>query len=388
MSDNDDDSYNNSQDNIKYNHNFFQNNDSSDSDSSNEDDSSIDSNDSLDSDDSSDSDDSLDSNSSNSDNSLDSNSSNSDDSSNSDNSSNSVNSSNSDNSSYSIDTETIHTDFPALIDDNDVRINNNILVNTFMNLLEQELNNNNNTININTEINNLENIEGNENVEDMNIINVQISAEEINDISVISNRKTNELIESAFILYEEKYDFELYEKINEIYLTGSNLVSNSMTSLVDKIYCVLYRENYTIEEITIQLVGYAHFYDNYFFKDYELLKSCITKQLLKIYDLEGINNLLNNHVEERYEQNRVKLILEQDEIDKLKKDHYNNYNDIIQKNNINCSVCLVDFEKTDETRLLKCEHLFHTECIDNWLLNFSHKCPVCRTECENYKTNI
>ena len=281
--------------------------------------------------------------------------------------------------------------------------NNNNMMN-IMNNLTNEINN------INAEINHLENegnenVGGNENAEDnenaegnenvdrninaegMDIINVQITTEEINNIRVISNRKTNELVDSAFILYEEKYDFELYEKINEIYLTSSNLVSNSMTSLIDKIYYVLYRENYTLEEITIQLVGYAHFYDNYFFKDYELLKSNITKQLLRIYDLEGINNLLNSHVEERYERNRVKLILEQEEINKLKKDHYNNFNDTIKKNNINCSICLVDFEETDEARLLKCEHLFHTECVDNWLLNFSHKCPVCRTECDNYKAN-
>jgi hypothetical protein len=44
-----------------------------------------------------------------------------------------------------------------------------------------------------------------------------------------------------------------------------------------------------------------------------------------------------------------------------------------------CTVCLVDFETGDELRTLNCNHLFHTECIDRWLI-YNKKCPVCRIE--------
>ena len=43
-----------------------------------------------------------------------------------------------------------------------------------------------------------------------------------------------------------------------------------------------------------------------------------------------------------------------------------------------CSICLVEFEENDEIRKLRCDHVFHCECIDPWLLNGKAVCPVCR----------
>jgi len=51
------------------------------------------------------------------------------------------------------------------------------------------------------------------------------------------------------------------------------------------------------------------------------------------------------------------------------------------KTNFNtCYICLADFSDEDIIRTLKCVHIFHKECIDPWLLNESHKCPVCRDD--------
>uniref|UniRef100_A0A914Y003 RING-type domain-containing protein n=1 Tax=Panagrolaimus superbus TaxID=310955 RepID=A0A914Y003_9BILA len=44
-----------------------------------------------------------------------------------------------------------------------------------------------------------------------------------------------------------------------------------------------------------------------------------------------------------------------------------------------CTVCLSDFETGDEVRTLNCSHIFHTECIDRWLI-YNKKCPICRVE--------
>ncbi|OMJ80656.1 hypothetical protein SteCoe_19033 [Stentor coeruleus] len=42
-----------------------------------------------------------------------------------------------------------------------------------------------------------------------------------------------------------------------------------------------------------------------------------------------------------------------------------------------CSICLDDFNSSDRIRKLKCNHIFHTKCIDEWAL--SHPtCPVCK----------
>jgi hypothetical protein len=41
-----------------------------------------------------------------------------------------------------------------------------------------------------------------------------------------------------------------------------------------------------------------------------------------------------------------------------------------------CSVCTDDFIKGQDIRVLPCDHKFHPECIDPWLLNVSGTCPL------------
>lgn len=43
-----------------------------------------------------------------------------------------------------------------------------------------------------------------------------------------------------------------------------------------------------------------------------------------------------------------------------------------------CQVCLCDYEPKDKLRILKCQHAYHTSCIDRWLTQGSNNCPVCR----------
>jgi Ring finger domain len=45
-----------------------------------------------------------------------------------------------------------------------------------------------------------------------------------------------------------------------------------------------------------------------------------------------------------------------------------------------CPICIVDFQEGDDLRVLPCEgkHRFHQECVDQWLLELSSSCPICR----------
>lgn len=46
-----------------------------------------------------------------------------------------------------------------------------------------------------------------------------------------------------------------------------------------------------------------------------------------------------------------------------------------------CSICLNEMKQTDKLRKMRdCEHIFHKDCIDNWLLIKSN-CPYCRKDC-------
>lgn len=44
-----------------------------------------------------------------------------------------------------------------------------------------------------------------------------------------------------------------------------------------------------------------------------------------------------------------------------------------------CPVCLCEFEKGEQLKQLKCQHLFHSECIVNWL-KLNRTCPCCRAD--------
>lgn len=45
-----------------------------------------------------------------------------------------------------------------------------------------------------------------------------------------------------------------------------------------------------------------------------------------------------------------------------------------------CSICLLQFTTGDEVRNLQCKHFFHTACVDSWLVG-EPSCPLCHTEC-------
>jgi len=53
-----------------------------------------------------------------------------------------------------------------------------------------------------------------------------------------------------------------------------------------------------------------------------------------------------------------------------------------------CLICLDEYEKDDKLRLLKCEHGFHTACIDKWLTDCNYKCPVCRDESNDHHAEV
>ena len=44
-----------------------------------------------------------------------------------------------------------------------------------------------------------------------------------------------------------------------------------------------------------------------------------------------------------------------------------------------CSICCVDFDAGEPIRRLKCQHIYHPECIMQWLSR-NRTCPVCRRD--------
>ena len=56
------------------------------------------------------------------------------------------------------------------------------------------------------------------------------------------------------------------------------------------------------------------------------------------------------------------------------------------KNQTTCPICISKYKKNDSVSFINnCEHLFHSECINKWICEFSHKCPVCRLSADPSK---
>lgn len=53
-----------------------------------------------------------------------------------------------------------------------------------------------------------------------------------------------------------------------------------------------------------------------------------------------------------------------------------------------CTVCITDIQIGEQmTRLTKCIHVFHAECVDIWL-NTKHTCPICRSVEDDWRPNV
>lgn len=50
-----------------------------------------------------------------------------------------------------------------------------------------------------------------------------------------------------------------------------------------------------------------------------------------------------------------------------------------------CTICLSQFEIDNDVRRLPCMHLFHKDCVDQWLVTNKH-CPICRVDIEIHHT--
>ncbi|KAF8377254.1 hypothetical protein HHK36_030629 [Tetracentron sinense] len=46
---------------------------------------------------------------------------------------------------------------------------------------------------------------------------------------------------------------------------------------------------------------------------------------------------------------------------------------------IECAVCLSKFQEGEKIRELKCNHVFHKDCLGKWLQHDSATCPLCRS---------
>ncbi len=51
--------------------------------------------------------------------------------------------------------------------------------------------------------------------------------------------------------------------------------------------------------------------------------------------------------------------------------------------NIKCMICIEEMNENDEYFNIECKHIFHKGCLETYLRNYNHICPICRKEVGN-----
>jgi len=60
---------------------------------------------------------------------------------------------------------------------------------------------------------------------------------------------------------------------------------------------------------------------------------------------------------------------------------------LTQNSNMTCAICFEQFQGNSTVRMLHCNHLFHTLCIEEWFLT-SKTCCLCKRDCSLEESNV
>jgi hypothetical protein len=120
-----------------------------------------------------------------------------------------------------------------------------------------------------------------------------------------------------------------------------------------------------------------------------LLRRGIVLNMVSQMITNGVPNGIPNGIPNGFgPMEDIKLILTKEELEKIPISTYKEISPELREKNTSCSVCRDEYNENDSVRTLNCGHIFHSDCVDNWLTNHSHKCPYCRQTTGNYKPNI
>eukprot|EP01016_Furgasonia_blochmanni_P045894 TRINITY_DN6532_c0_g1_i2.p1 TRINITY_DN6532_c0_g1~~TRINITY_DN6532_c0_g1_i2.p1 ORF type:complete len:336 (-),score=48.36 TRINITY_DN6532_c0_g1_i2:280-1287(-) len=96
---------------------------------------------------------------------------------------------------------------------------------------------------------------------------------------------------------------------------------------------------------------------------------------------EKSGNNTNNETSQRLTRSKTKALKEDPKNMVLVDDAPQNVqgveDDSEPSSDATCAICINDYKNGEELRMLSCEHKFHKNCIDKWLLR-KNECPICR----------
>ena len=175
--------------------------------------------------------------------------------------------------------------------------------------------------------------------------------------------------------------------------------------IIRKLKYYLYDNNFPLEEI-----------DNYIYQFYVTFNYPISLEEIKLVEIdvnipdpsENIaldviqNNIIDPSINNEYIIFNISLNMELIEffINILNQNTLNedvvvttdDVNDIKkieldEMNHYNCSICMDTLKKGDTVLDIECKHIFHSECLTEYLEKYNHICPICRKDIGKSKIN-
>ena len=189
-------------------------------------------------------------------------------------------------------------------------------------------------------------------------------------------------IEDNIDIYKKKCEDQI-NNIKNLKLILQNLKSNETNNELNNI------NNYDLlNDMNFNDNFKENFNDNYKddFKDSLSNDNDYNEEELAIKAVEQqiMDELCPNPDAMTYEQllqleddvGKVNKGLTNEQIDKLPTKKYRQR---IDGDNNKCIICMEEFEEKERVKYLPCEHLFHHDCIRQWLLK-EKSCPYCKSE--------
>ena len=147
--------------------------------------------------------------------------------------------------------------------------------------------------------------------------------------------------------------------------------------------------NYELKEIIAGVMYYSLMGLNINFSDnYDLLVLPMLQNELKRIVTQSIRLSILRRAIMPQQMEDVKLVVKKEILDNILTSKYSELEEKIKLMNSKCTVCQDDFNSEDKVRVLKCEHVYHLDCIDDWLKEYSYKCPCCREPAAEYSAKI
>lgn len=242
------------------------------------------------------------------------------------------------------------------------------------------------------------------------ILNYELEISNDNNIRSIIPFYANTLINIPEIISPEKIIFLTNEASNNELISGKS-TDDSCTIIdtnIEKIdfrkngfYIFLIDSNRTKSDVLIQFNSF--FYDKSAVSI--ILDKTHIKLLLQSIDLQDIQTYLTFKTS-RYTgyllkflqlvflviltifttlicSNIVKSMSEKDPIYDdfvVSSANIKKFKDLENKSLNSCLICFEEYLAEDDVRMLECNHYFHPDCVDRWLIGHSNCCPYCRKD--------